>query len=604
MLKYPFCPDDILRKRKALKRELLGQPQLLTKRIAILGGSTTADFKDCLELFLLSEGIEPEFYESDYNKFYEDASFGNARLDAFKPELAFVFTSVENISRWPELKNSPEEVAVMLDGEVERYRSVWDGLARFACPVIQNNFDPPFARALGNADAYDHRGRVGFVNRLNERFAAEARARKGLYLHDLSYQAARFGLDRWCDRAAWHRYKLAFAAEAMPAVAQSAAGMVKTIFGKAKKCLVLDLDNTLWGGVIGDDGVQGIRIGKETPEAEAHTELQRHAKALRERGVLLAVCSKNDRENALAGLRHPDSILREEDFAVIEANWNPKHHNIEAIAKALNIGLDSLVFLDDNPAEREIVSSQLPQVAVPDVGANVETYAPTLDRAGYFETLALSEEDLARAQQYQENTQREQFQARFKDYGEYLASLGMHAEIAAFSPVYIERIHQLTNKTNQFNLTTRRYSREEMDALIGHEAHVTLYGRLTDKFGDNGLIALTHAEIHGKRAEVKLWLMSCRVLKRGMEQAMMDALVAECRRRGVTEIRGSYLKSPKNQMVEGLLGELGFRLVEKKANGDSDWIFDAFDTYSDQNQYIKVTSDEHGSAQPGAKRIS
>ncbi|MGZ3658919.1 MAG: HAD-IIIC family phosphatase [Bdellovibrionota bacterium] len=600
MLKFPFNAEEILRKRKAIKRELSAQHSLFEKRIAILGGSTTADFKDCLELFLLHEGIKPVFYESEFNKFYEDGAFSNPALDSFKPELVFVFTSSENVSRWPGVKHSPQESEVLMREEVARLRAVWDGLAsRFSCPIVQNNFDPPSIRLLGNADFSTHYGRVRFVNRVNEALIAEAQSHGGVYLHDLNYQASRFGLDRWADRAAWHRYKLAFAAEAMPAVALSAANMVKAIFGKSKKCLVLDLDNTLWGGVIGDDGIQGIRVGHETPEAEAHTELQRYAKGLSERGVLLAVCSKNDRANALAGLAHPESTLRESDFAAIEANWEPKPRNIEAIARALNIGIDSLVFLDDNPAERHLVASQLPAVSVPDVGENVERYATQLEQAGYFESLALSEEDLARSRQYQENSQRDHFQAKFSSYDDYLASLEMKAQIAPFSPLYLDRIFQLTNKTNQFNLNTRRYSREEMEALLGDPAQITLYGRLADKFGDNGLISLVHAEIRGDHAEIKLWLMSCRVLKRGMEQAMMDSLVAECRRRGVKRIEGTYVKSAKNGMVEGLLGELGFRTA-----GPCAWSFEDFSGYQNQNKHIQVETHEHSGAQPGAKRIS
>ncbi len=605
MLVFPFSQDDILRKKRAIKRQLLARPNLLKKKIAILGGSTTSELRDSLEIFLLNEGIQPEFYESDYNRFYEDAVFGSPVLDSFQPDLILVFTSSVNVTRWPEMNHSPEEVDVLAEEEICRFRAVWDALAaRFPCPLVQNNFDPPFFRTLGNADFTDHRGRVRFVNMLNERIGAEARGRKGLYVHDLNYQASCYGLSRWADRGAWHSYKLAFASEAMPVVAHSISAMVKAIWGRAKKCLVLDLDNTLWGGVIGDDGVNGIRIGKETAEAEAYTEFQRYLKGLAARGVLLAVCSKNDRANALSGLAHPDSILKEEDFTAIMANWDPKHLNIEEVAKAVNIGLDSLVFVDDNPAEREIVRAQLPDVSVPEIASQVEQYLPILEGAGYFESVAISEEDLSRAQTYKENSQRESQRARFRNYGEFLDSLKMKAEIAPFSQLYLDRIHQLTNKTNQFNLTTRRYSREEMEQVLGNKNHIAFYGRLYDRFGDNGLISVVDAEVRGEEAEIRLWLMSCRVLKRGMEHAMMDALVAECARRGVRRIVGKYLKTPKNQMVENLLGDLGFQLQSKSDVGDSVWHFEAFRNYKNQNIHIQVGGDESANVPASTRNIS
>lgn len=359
---------------------------------------------------------------------------------------------------------------------MNRFSGLWDRIEQdYGCPVIQNNFELPHYRILGNLDAYDTHGRTAFIGKLNYRFAGEAKKRKNLHLNDINYLSAWFGLERWYDKFFWYSYKYAMNYEAIPLLADSVASIIMGIFGKGKKCLVLDLDNTLWGGVIGDDGLQGIRIGKETPEAEAYTAFQRYVKELKERGVLLAVCSKNDESNAREGFTHPDTVLSSDDFAAFIANWNPKHENIREIASALNIGTDSLVFVDDNPVEREIVRAQAAEIAVPELGSDVAKFIDILDKTGLFETVSLCADDLMRNLFYTANTEREKQKEQYANYDEFLRSLEMVAEIAPFSPVYVDRIAQLTNKTNQFNLTTRRYTLSEIQAMAEDNGHITLY---------------------------------------------------------------------------------------------------------------------------------
>ena len=278
--------------------------------------------------------------------------------------------------------------------------------------------------------------------------------------------------------------------EANVAVARSLASMVRAIYGKSRKVLVLDLDNTIWGGVIGDDGVEKIQIGRETPVAEAYTAFQEYCLSLHRRGILLAVCSKNDEEIAKQGFEHPDSVLKLDHFSCFKANWEPKHENILAIARELNLGVDSFVFVDDNPAERAIVEAQIAGIAVPNIGNEVSRYAAIIEEGRYFEPISLSQEDLARAALYQSNSERSKFGGQFANYGEYLDSLDMSAEIERFKPLYLERIAQLTNKSNQFNLTTRRYTLAEMEAISRDERYIGIYGKLSDRFGDNGLISI------------------------------------------------------------------------------------------------------------------
>jgi FkbH-like protein len=308
---------------------------------------------------------------------------------------------------------------------------------------------------------------------------------------------------------------------------------------------------------------------------------------LRNRGILLAVCSKNNEEIARQGFQHPDSVLKLEHISCFKANWQPKHENIAAIARELNLGADSFVFVDDNPAERDIVEAQVPGIAVPDVGSDVTAYASIIEAGRYFEQTSFSKEDIERAALYQENTERAAFEGKFADYGEYLDSLEMTAEIDRFKPLYLDRIAQLTNKTNQFNLTTRRYTLAEMESALTDPNMLGLYGRLSDRFGDNGLISVVLGRRQGNILELDLWLMSCRVLKRDMELAMLDALAERAREMGVTALRGIYLPTKKNGMVSDHYPKLGFRLESEQTDGSATYLLDIAD-YTPRTRHIRV----------------
>ena len=544
-----------------------------------------------LEVLLLNRGIEPVFYESDYNRFYEDAVVDAAKLVDFRPDLVYFCTSSQNLRGFPRLMASPDEIEADIRRELSPFRQAWEAICNTipACTIIQNNFEPWPWRTLGNLEGGCAWGVSSFVNRLNAALGDECRSNPRLKIVDAHGLAADLGMQRWFSPAQWFSYKMAQTPEAAAYLANGVSALIAAVYGRSKKCLVLDLDNTLWGGVIGDDGLDRIQLGRETALAEAYTAFQLYCKGLRERGILLAVCSKNDEQNARLGFKHPDSVLRVEDFSSFRANWSPKNENIEAIARELNIGLDSLVFADDNPAERALVRSQLPQVAVPELGQDVSCFARILDEAGYFEPSALSSEDLERSQQYTENAVRRQAEGAFQNYGEYLASLEMEAEIQPFSPVYLDRIAQLTNKTNQFNLTTRRYTRAELEDFAARDECVTLYGRLSDRFGDNGLVTVVMGFIEGSAVEIDLWLMSCRVLKRDMELAMLDKLVETALERGAKKLVGRYIRSAKNDMVAEHYRNLGFRCVSSSPDGSETLWELALDElhYRPRSRYIK-----------------
>lgn len=588
-LEYPFDSEYILKKSKSLKKQLLSDGSArLHKKIAVLGGSTTHDIVRILELFLLNQGIEARFYESEYDMYWEDAMFGNEELTAFEPDLIFVHTSLRNIHSFPQIGATGQQVEQMLDAEYGRYEAMWEKLsADWHCPIIQNNFEYPYFRLMGNQDGADIHGRTWYVNQLNARFAAYAAEHANFFLNDINYQSAVYGLDEWSAPFFWHMYKYALCLKAIPWMAHNVANIIKSIYGKNKKSLVLDLDNTLWGGIVGDDGVENLEIGQETNLGQVYAEFQSYVKLLRDYGVMLNVASKNEEVNALAGLNHPAGVLRPEDFILIKANWEPKSKNIVEIAAQMNILPDSLVFADDNPAEREIVRRQALGVTAPEIG-KPEDYIRVLDRGGYFEVTSLSEDDRKRNEMYKANIERARQQAAFADYSEYLLSLEMKAVIRAFEPVYMARIAQLTNKSNQFNLTTKRFTLGEIERTAADENYITLYGKLEDKFGDNGVVSVVIGRKEEAALHIELWLMSCRVLKRDMEFAMMDRLAECCLAAGIRTVYGYYYPTAKNGMVREFYALEGFEKISEDGAGNTVWKYEIPDPVEKKNHVIEV----------------
>ena len=587
-LQYPFDSEFILKKSKSLKRRLLEENTArIKKKIAVLGGSTTHDVVRILELFLLNQGIEPEFYESEYGMYWEDAMFGNEELNAFAPDMIYIHTSLRNLRSFPEPSDSREAVEEKLAAEYGRFETMWEKLAQERqCPVIQNNFEYPYFRLMGNQDGADIHGRTYYVNEMNRRFAAYAQEHQNFFINDINYQSAVYGLDEWSAPEYWHMYKYSLCLKAIPWLAHNVANIVKSVFGKNKKSLVLDLDNTLWGGIVGDDGPENLEIGQETNMGQVFAEFQSYVKLLKDYGVMLNVASKNEEENALAGLNHPAGVLRPDDFLLIKANWEPKSLNIEQIAHQLNILPDSLVFADDNPAEREIVRQQTAGVTAPEIG-RPEDYIRVLDRGGYFEVTSLSDDDRKRNEMYQANLKREQQQASFADYADYLRSLEMTGVVRPFEPVYMGRIAQLTNKSNQFNLTTQRFTQAQIEQMAADEKYITLYGKLADKFGDNGVVSVVIAEKNGNCAHIRLWLMSCRVLKRDMELAMLDGLAERCLAEGISTLYGYYYPTAKNNMVREFYGQLGFERISEDEAGNTGWKL-SLTGYENKNHVIEV----------------
>ena len=591
-LDFPFDPQHLMRKRRAIKKELLKNEKLIEKHIAILGGSTTHDIKDMLELFLLNYGIAPVFFESEYAQYWQDAMFDNPTIKELSPDIIFIHTSARNISSFPEITNTSAEVDAILNEQFSHFTAMWEKLAEtYHCPIIQNNFEYPYFRLLGNMDASDYRGRVNFITRLNLRFYDYAGSHDNFYINDINYQSADFGLDKWSDPFYWHMYKYALSTDAIPYLSFNVANIIKSIYGKNKKAFALDLDNTLWGGIVGDDGVENLELGQETSMGQAYCEFQQYLKSLQKQGVLLNIVSKNEKENAMAGLNHPQMVLKPDDFISIKANWDPKSVNLVQMAQELSLLSESFVFADDNPAEREIILQQVPGTAVP-VLDKVEHYISSIDKSGYFETTSISKDDLKRSDMYKENMKRVELQNSFADYKDYLLSLKMYADIKPFEDIYMSRIAQLTNKSNQFNLTTKRCTQEEIESMAADSAYITLYGKLVDCFGDNGVVSVAIGRLNGDELDIILWLMSCRVLKRDMEFAMMDELVKQSQNRGIKKINGFYYPTAKNAMVKDFYKLQGFTKVSEDESGNTKWTLDISTGYTNKNNVITVNKEK------------
>jgi FkbH-like protein len=458
-------------------------------------------------------------------------------------------------------------------------------------PTIVQNIPFPPDSVFGNFDVVAPETRRNVFAHLNSHLAETISASSN-YILDIARLGADVGLLEWHNDRQWNMAKLPFSQKYTMLYADHVARIIGAISGRSKKCLVLDLDNTVWGGVIGDDGVEGILLGNGDTIGEGFIAVQKIARDLKNRGVMLAVCSKNEDSTArIPFLQHPDMILKLDDIAVFQANWNDKASNLEVIAETLNIGLDSLVFLDDNPAERHQVRLTLPMVSVPEISDDPALTCQILNSGGYFESVNFTHDDKSRASQYKDNANRNTLQATSRNLDDYLTSLGMEISFAPFDQIGRSRITQLVNKSNQFNLTTRRYTEFEIQAFEEAPDYFSLQVRLSDVFGDNGMISVIICRQDEKKAEwhIDTWLMSCRVLKRQVEDSVLKILVEQAHNRKILRITGQYIPTGRNELVKDHYSKLGFKLIETSDDGSSYWSL-SIDEYTAPSIPMKVVS--------------
>jgi FkbH-like protein len=535
-------------------------------RLAILGSSTLAHMHAAIRIGGLRRGIWIDTYENDYGQYLQELLDPSSALHTFKPTTVLFAFDAYHLTQGLHCGLDAASAKEIIDQTLAQIRNVW-ALVRqaFACPVLQQTILNVFPTTLGNNEHRLPGSRHGAVRRLNV-MLREASEADQVDLIAIDDRVNRDGLSGWHDAALWHRSKQEISPIAAPVYGDLVGRVLAAQQGKSFKALVLDLDNTLWGGVIGDDGVAGIVLGQGSALGEGFVAVQAYAKELSRRGVILAVASKNDAANAIEAFeRHPEMILQREDIASFRADWNDKAANIRAIAQELNIGLDALVFLDDNPFERTLVRQELPMVAVPEVPDDPSLVPQVLADAGYFEATSITPEDRNRTQQYQENRERETLKASATNLDEYLKSLSMRMVWRPFDHVGLQRTVQLINKTNQFNLTTRRYGEDEVLAVMNDPNAFGLQLRLFDRFGDNGIIAIIIGKLLAQSQDLLIdtWLMSCRVLGRQVETTTLNLIVAEARRLRATRLIGAYCATPKNGIVKDHYVKLGFTLLDE-----------------------------------------
>jgi len=527
-------------------------------RIAVLGGATTDFLLDPLRLALRLTGVRPVFHVAPYGQIAREMLDPESGTQAFRPDLALVVNGPYDLPRWPDAFDDRRAVEALVD---EACAALLDPARRLhertgAEVVLSTLHDLPVT-PQGNLGARLPGDVNAFLRRLNVALADRAPA--CVHLLDVAGLAARCGVERWLDLRYWYLARQPVSFACLPEYARAAAAVIAARRGRSRKCLVLDLDNTLWGGLVGEDGALGIELGEGSPVGECFKAFQHYVAGLKRRGVLLALCSKNDERFAREAFeKHPEMVLRWDDFVARRIDWGPKSAHLRSIAEELGLGLDALVFADDQPAERHEVRSALPEVAVPELGDDPAAYPRILDAGRWFEAVEVSEEDRRRTALYRQRAEGSAAAASATDLGAFLRSLEMKARIGPFDEPSFDRITQLTNKTNQFNLTARRVTRAEIESLAKEPQAVTRCVRLRDRFGDHGLVSVLFGRVDGERLTIEAWLMSCRVLGRGVEHALWNDVLALARGRGLREIDGLHRRTDRNGPVREHYARLGF----------------------------------------------
>lgn len=551
---YKFLDYSYLMQQKNRKKEqLLQTGDLLEKKIAVLCGSTFGVIKDFLEIFLLHYGIRPIFFVGEYNRFYEESVFYNEELKQFDPDIIFLHITNRNLL-WNYKFNT-------LNNEKQRLQEIWNGLEeKFHCIIIQNNFEYFKYRMIGNAARINEDGDIKYIEEINQYVSEYCKINAHFYLNDINFLSSYVGLRNWFDEKIWNLYKYPMSMLEMPRYAFNIANIIKSLYGKNKKTIITDLDNTLWGGEIGEVGVDNIKLGQETAQGEAFESMHRYLKYLQVHGIILNICSKNEYDTGIGGICSAKSILKENDFAVKKINWKNKAENIKEILEELNLLESSAIFMDDSLAECDSVKSLLPGIETVLV-EEAKKFLEEMDELSFFEITQETQEDQMRSQYYADNLERNKEQKLYKDYDEYLKALNMVCYVDNVCDKNKERVVQLLNKTNQFNFLTRRYTLEELMEQVDVSGVKTYVLELEDKFGNNGIVSVAVLYIEEKRAHIHDWIMSCRVFERGLEFVMLEQICETCLNRNINSLYGYYRGTAKNIKISDFYQKMGFEQV-------------------------------------------
>ncbi|MCC6370774.1 MAG: HAD family hydrolase [Bacteroidia bacterium] len=541
--------------KKNLKKDFTGLKKI---KVALLGDSATQFLNQALRACAYEQGFEFEIYEADYNQVSRQLLDLSSDLYQFAPEFVIVFESTQKLQhKFNSLQKSERlQLSELKTEEVKNYYHTLN--RQLKAKLIYFNFSEPMDGQFGN---YSNKTSFSFlyqVRKLNLELMNLSQECKNLFILDYQALSAHLGRQMAFDAKMFYGASMNLSIDGLPLVAKNCCDIISAINGKFKKCLILDLDNTMWGGIIGDDGIENIEVG-DLGNGKAFSDLQQWARQLKQRGIILAVCSKNDEQTAKEPfLKHPEMVLRLDDIAVFVANWNNKADNIRYIQSILNIGFDAMVFLDDNPFERNLVRTNLPEVEVPELPEDPSMYLEYLSALNLFETASYSEEDELRNKHYQQEAGRVIAQKNFTNEDDFLKSLGMTSKVEPVNKFNLPRVAQLSQRSNQFNLRTVRYTEEDVLQISQSENYFTLTFDLKDKFGDNGLICVVVLKKEVSALFIETWLMSCRVLKRGMENFTLNTIVEVAKKNNFKKIQGEYLATSKNGMVKEHYARLGF----------------------------------------------
>jgi len=527
-------------------------------KIAVLGSASIQYFVLILDYLLYENNIHVEIYEGQYNGIAMDVFDESSAFYKFNPDLTILLPECSDITQFPDLCTEEGEVMRMVTEVTAYYRIIWDKIRQqLGCHIFQANFVVSLLKQLGNLECNYHFSKTIFVQLLNIELSKNRLG--NVTILDVDGLASEIGKHKWFDYVSYFTSKLAYHIDYVVDYARLFVRQILVLQGKIRKCIVLDLDNTLWGGVVGDVGFDGIMLEPNNPIGEAYIQFQNYLLDLRRRGVILAVCSKNDEELAREPFeRNIYMRLKLEDISCFVANWDDKATNLKKISEKLNIGLDSLVFFDDNPAEQEIVRSFLPEVLVVTVPKDPALYAISLENAKVFDWLQITNEDLYRTQSYISNQKRCKLEADFIDYDQYLAALNMELVYREIGDSDIGRFAQLINKSNQFNLRTKRYSESAIASMIEENAYRCVYIKLSDKFSNYGIISCVILQKQEAVCFIDTWVMSCRVLKRGVEDVAFGIILECAKQMQCNVIAGEYIPTAKNSMVKDLFLQFGF----------------------------------------------
>lgn len=563
--------------KRSCKKDTANLPVI---KVALVGDTATQLLSTALMGTGVDRGFHLDLFEAEYNQVEQQFMDPGSDLHAFDPEFIVVFQSTHKWAEKHALTDNDGKIA-LADERLDFVRTI---CASSRAKIIYLNYPEIDDTVFGS---YADKVSLSFswqVRKFNYGLMELAQNTPNLFVCDLAALQNKYGRNWLFDASIYTSTEMILSIDSLPYVSSRILDIVCALKGKFKKCLILDLDNTVWGGVVGDDGLEGIQLGHGLGIGKAFTEFQMWVKKLKDRGIILCICSKNDEDKAKEPFeKHPDMVLRLGDIAVFMANWETKVDNIRAIQQILNIGFDSMVFLDDNPFERNIVREHIPDITVPELPEDPADYLEFLYSLNLFETASYSATDKDRTKQYQVEAQRVGYAKTFHDEADFLRSLDMVSTVEGFTKFNTPRVAQLSQRSNQFNLRTVRYTEADVEAMSNDPDVIPVTFTLEDKFGENGLICvIIMKKMDAESLFVDTWFMSCRVLKRGMEHFTLNTMVARAREKGYRRIVGEYLPTLKNGMVKEHYDRLGFTPL-----GDGRYELDT-EKYQEKECYIKT----------------